>query len=251
MVATKSSLRKDLQNLGVGPGDVLMVHSSLRALGPVRGGAIVIVEALQETIGPNGTLFAYVDFEPYYEDDDTEEIPVFDKRIAPAARDHGILHEVIRTWPGALRSDHPDAGVVAIGPQAEWLVNPHPLQYGYGTGTPFARLVEAGGKVLMLGAPLDTLTILHHAEHLAQIPNKRLKHYRRLMPGQGWVEIEEFNTEIPVHEKLAEDYFSQIAEAALRAGLGREGKVAQGRSALFPAPELVRFAVEWIEREAG
>jgi hypothetical protein len=39
---------------------------------------------------------------------------VFDKRIAHAARDHGILHEAMRTWPGARRSDHPDAGVLGV-----------------------------------------------------------------------------------------------------------------------------------------
>ena len=57
----------------------------------------------------------YVDFEPFFADTDEFEVPVFDKRIAHAARDHVVLHEAMRTWPGALRSDHPDTGVVAIG----------------------------------------------------------------------------------------------------------------------------------------
>jgi len=118
MASTRSSLLADLARLGVRPGGVLMVHAGLRALGPVTGGANVVVQTLLDALGPAGTLAAYVDFEPFYEDDDTAEVPVFDKRIAHAARDHGILHETIRTWPGALRSDHPDAGVAAIGPLA-------------------------------------------------------------------------------------------------------------------------------------
>jgi aminoglycoside 3-N-acetyltransferase len=67
----------------------------------------VIVQALLDAIGTAGTLVAYVDYEPFYDDTGEVEIPVFDKRIAHAARDHGVLHETLRTWPGALRSGHP------------------------------------------------------------------------------------------------------------------------------------------------
>ena len=157
MAFTRSSLLADLARLGVRPGGVLMVHAGLRALGPVTGGANVVLQALLDALGPAGTLAAYVDFEPFYEDDDTAEVPVFDKRIAPAARDHGILHETIRTWPGALRSDHPDAGVAAIGPLAPWITAEHPFHYGYGPGTPFAKILQANSQVLLLGAPLDSL----------------------------------------------------------------------------------------------
>src|SRR5438309_11885191 len=113
MPATRRSLSADLARIGVKHQDVLMVHAGVRAVGAVTGGVNVIVQALLDAIGPDGTLTAYVDFEPFYDDDD-DEIPVFDKRIAHAARDHGVLHETIRTWPGAFRSDHPDAGVVAV-----------------------------------------------------------------------------------------------------------------------------------------
>jgi aminoglycoside 3-N-acetyltransferase len=53
----------------------------------------------------------------------------------------------------------------------------HPLDYGYGEAWPLAKLVAARGKVLMVGAPPDTMTLLHHAEHLARIPGKRIRRY--------------------------------------------------------------------------
>jgi aminoglycoside 3-N-acetyltransferase len=174
MGLTRSSLLTDLVRLGLRPGGVVMVHASVRSIGPVTGGVNVVLQALLDAVGPTGTLAAYVDFEPFYEDDDTAEVPVFDKRIAHAARDHGILHETIRTWPGALRSDHPDAGVAAIGPLAAWITTGHPFHYGYGPGTPFARILQANAQVLLLGAPLDTITLLHYAEHEARIPGKRI-----------------------------------------------------------------------------
>jgi aminoglycoside 3-N-acetyltransferase len=199
-------------------------------------------------------LSAYVDFEPFYEEDcNPEDIPMFDKRIAHAARDHGILHETLRNWPGALRSDHPDAGVVAIGRLAESITGEHPFQYGYGPHSPFAKIVEAHGRVLLIGAPLDTITLLHHAEHLANIPSKQLHRYRRRMPGEKgpvWIDFEEFDTREPVSECLPENCFEQIANAALESGCGTRGNVGEAKSHLFDAPSLVRFAVDWLERSA-
>lgn len=249
MAATYRSLLADLSRLGVMPGNVLMVHASVRAIGPVIGGVNTIVQALLDAIGPAGTLVAYVDFEPFYEEGDSD-IPVFDKRIAQAARDHGILHETLRNWPGALRSDHPDAGVVAIGALAEWITREHPFQYGYGKGSPFEKALEAGVRVLMLGAPLDTVTLLHYAENEARIPGKRIRTYQRRMPGPDgpqWVSFEEFDTAEPVNSEFPENVFEQIVQAYLSRGNGSTGKIAAAASALLDGPELVRFGVDWME----
>jgi aminoglycoside 3-N-acetyltransferase len=254
VTATRSSLFADLRRIGVIPSDVLMVHGSVRAVGAVTGGVNVIVQSLLDAIGPSGTLVAYVDFEPFYEESDEIDIPVFDKRIAHAARDHGILHETIRTWPGAIRSDHPDAGVVAIGARADWIVADHPFHYGYGEGSPFDKILRSNGRVLMLGAPLDTITLLHYAEHKARIPGKRIRCYRRLMPGENgpeWIEFEEFDTAEPVHEKLPANCFEMIAGDYLAQGKGSEGVIGAAPSFLFDGPDLVRFGIEWLERFAG
>ncbi len=248
MSATRTSLLHDLRALGVRSGDLLMVHSSVRNVGPILGGVNVLVQALFDAVGPEGTIAAYVDFEPFFEeDDDPEHIPVFDKRIAHAARDHGVLHEALRNWPGALRSDHPDAGVVAIGSRAEWLTADHPFQYGYGTGSPFDKFHQAGGRVLMLGAPLDTITMLHYAEFLANIPGKRVVHYRRRMTPETWVDFEEFDTGNPVAEYLPENVFEQIAQAFLDSGRGRSGPIGAANAFLFESRELIPFAVKWLE----
>jgi aminoglycoside 3-N-acetyltransferase len=223
-----------------------MVHSSLRAIGPLVGGVNTLIQALFDAIGPEGTLTAYVDFEPFYEDNELDP-PVFDKRIAHAARDHGILHETIRNWPGAIRSDHPDAGVIAIGPLAAWITRDHPFQYGYGEGSPFEKIVESGGCVLMLGAPLDTITLLHYAEHKSRIPDKRVVRYRRRMP-EGWVDFEEFDTGDPVHPDLPANVFEQIALDYQASGKGSKGKVGQADSYLFEGADLVAYGIEWMER---
>ena len=50
---------------------------------------------------------------------------------------------------------------------------------------------------MLLGTPLDTVTLLHHAESLADVPNKRTVCYRQpiLVDGRKtWVEVEEYDT---------------------------------------------------------
>jgi len=215
-----------------------MAHASMHAVGC---DARDLVAALLDVLGPEGTLAAYVDWE--MESDDAP----FDAATARAARSNGVLAETIRAWPGALRSAHPDAGVAAIGAKAAWLVADHPLHYGYGPGSPFDKLVRGGGKVLLLGAPLDTITLLHHSEHVAAIPDKRIAHYERNMPS-GRVSFEEFDTADPVHASFADDYFAAIARDHLAAGGGATATVGGATAYLFDAAPLHAFAVAWIER---
>ncbi|MCW5976435.1 MAG: aminoglycoside 3-N-acetyltransferase [Bryobacteraceae bacterium] len=255
MSVTRNSLRGDLERLGLRRGDLLMIHAGVRSAGRIVGGVNVLIQAILDAIGDEGTLTAYVDFEPFFdESDDPSAIPVFDKRIARAARDHGVLHEALRAWPAAIRSGHPDAGVVAVGRLAAWITADHPLQYGYGDGSPFEKIVEANGRVLMIGAPLDTITLLHYAEHKANIPDKRIRRYRRLMPrenGPAWIDIEEFDTAAPVSDRLPEGCFERIATDYLAAGMGQQGRVGAAAGFLFDGPGLVRFAVNWLETFAG
>ncbi|MEY2884165.1 MAG: hypothetical protein RL490_1889, partial [Pseudomonadota bacterium] len=177
-------------------------------------------------------------------------IPPFDAAASRASRDHGVLAEAIRTTPGARRSGNPGASVAALGARADSFTADHPLDYGYGADSPFARLVAAGGKVLMAGAPLDTMSLLHHAEHLAQIPNKRIR--RADVPIAGpdgvvWHPIIEFDTVDPVVDGLADDYFGTIVGDFLATGAGSVGRIGSARAVLVPAAAMTAFAVTWLE----
>lgn len=233
----------------------MLVHAGVRSVGPIVGGVNTLVHALFDAVGAPGTLAAYVDWELGFDPDEidpatAEDIPAFDARIARAAREYGILPEVLRTWPGAERSANPEAGIAAIGRRAAWLCADHALSYGYGEHSPYAKLVEAGATVLLLGAPLETITLLHHAEHVAHLARKRIRHYRRKMVVDGaerWVEIEEFDTSVPVVEGMPDDHFARIAAAALAAGHGRIGRVGAATAYAFDAAGLHRTGVAWLE----
>jgi aminoglycoside 3-N-acetyltransferase len=252
-----------------------MVHARVSAMGWVVGGTGTIVLAMLDALGPDGTLMAYAGWEDdsYGMDAWPEEwraayaagLPPFDPVTAEAVHEHGRLPERIRTWPGAVRSRQPEAGMVAVGRLAEWVTADHPLDDAYGAGSPLAKLVAAQGQVLMLGAPLDTLTLLHHAEAPARVPNKRRVVYRMPLLENGrtiWREFHDIDTSIGAfpYETVAaevartpgiqpgEEAFAAIARQALVGGIGREGRVGEAFCFLFPARELHTFAVDWMER---
>jgi len=227
-----------------------MVHASVRSVGPIDGGIETLVAALLDAVGAPGTLVAYVDWDVGAAEAYGVGSPIFDSRTSPAAREYGVLPETIRTWPGAIRSGNPDAGIAAIGARAAWLCAGHPLSYGYGEESPFAKLVDAGAKVLVLGAPLDTVTLLHHAEHLAKIEGKRVIRYERKIAGDRGVErvdVEEFDTSDPVIDGMPADAFERIARLALEAGYGSSSMVGRATSYLFDGSALVREGVRWLE----
>lgn len=235
------SLFESLRTLGVHRGDVVMAHASMRAVGER---AEDLVSALLDALGPEGTLMAYVDFEP------TPEVPYFDLDTSPAASDYGVLAEVIRRWPGAVRSANPGASMAAIGARAAWICADHPLHYGYGPGSPLAKLIEADGKVLLLGSHFNHVTLLHYAEHVADIPNKRVIRYEARAGGAD-LTIEEFDTSNGVVEAMNEEYFDEVVRAFLAEGGAAEGRVGNATCQLMSAPRLTAFAVARMERDFG
>lgn len=237
-----------------------MVHAAVSRLGRLLTGLDALIGALADAVGPAGTLLAYADWDARYEElldaegcvpaEWREPIPPFDPATSRANRDNGVLPEFLRTTPGARRSGNPGASMVGLGARAQWFTADHPLDYGYGPGSPLARLVAAGGKVLMLGAPLDTMTLLHHAEHLAQIPGKRIKRCEvpfATSTGALWRMVEEFDTGEPVVAGLADDYFARIVEEFLASGRGRRGTVGEAQAVMVDAAAIVAFAVRWLE----
>ena len=263
-VITMSRVVHDLTALGVRPGGVLMLHASVGAVGWVVGGPDVILHAVREVLGPDGTLMMMVGWEDNPYDLQAwpearrraylEECPPFDPATSRAHRKWSILTEYLRTTPGARRSANPEKSVAAVGARADWLTADHPLDYGFGPGSPLEKLCLSGGQVLLLGTPFDSVTLLHHAECLAEVPEKRVVRYRMpvLVGGlRRWVEVEEFDTCDGIRDWSRGDYFVAIVREYLAAGHGRTGLVGAARSYLFDAQDLTSFGVAWMEREFG
>jgi len=259
---TRGQIALQVRELGIAPGDTVMLHAAVGSIGWIAGGPSEVLGGVIDAIGADGTLMMYVGWEgsPYDLLVDAPAVPpallqlwpAYDPAASHAMHEWSILTEYLRTWPGALRSQHPDSSFTAVGRLADELTRDHSLQYGMGEDSPLAKLCQHNGKVLLLGAPLSTLTLLHHAEHLADVPDKRIVRYKAPILRDGikeWVDIEEFDTSQCLPWRGPVDLFEAITRQYLQEGQGIVGRVGAAVSYLFEAAVLNHFAVEWIEEE--
>ncbi len=236
-----------------------MVHASLRKIGPVEGGAAGVIRALDDAVGPDGTLLVVLgarnDWDWVHEHPESERVALladaepFDCLTTPAESDVGYLAEALRTAPGTLVSNHPEGRFAARGRLAGHLTTNVPWDDYYGPGSPLDRLIEAGGHVLRLGADTNTVTLLHYAEYLADVPGKRrVRRHRRLRTPEGPVVqvVECLDDSDGIVEWNGEDYFSLVLKEYLASHQVPRGRVGGAESELLPAAELVAFGVAWM-----
>ncbi len=256
---SRAQLVAHLRRLGVAEGDVVMVHASLRAIGPVQGGADGVLDALEATIGPDGTLlmnlgarddWGWVNDLPEADREAAlRDAEPFDRLTTPADPDVGVLAEVFRTRPGTEVSDHPEGRFGACGRLAHQLVDDVAWDDYYGQGSPLERLVDAGGQVLRLGADPDTVTLLHYAEYLAPLPSKRRVRRHRMVTGAAGHDLRVVDTlddSNGIVDHPGEDYFAVILRRYLETGRASVGVVGRARSELIDAADIVEFAVAWM-----
>ncbi|NBD25705.1 aminoglycoside N(3)-acetyltransferase [Paenibacillus glycinis] len=189
MPVTAARIVRDLRALGAEEGDTLLVHASLSSLGWVCGGPQAVVQALLETVGEAGTIVMPAQsgdwsdpaewsnppvpaewLEAIYRD-----MPAFDPLTTPT-RGMGRIAELFRTFPGSVRSQHPQASFSANGNHAAAIVADHPLTPQFGMASPLGKLYGLrNAKVLLLGAGYGACTAFHLAESLLpDMPAKKM-----------------------------------------------------------------------------
>ena len=154
-------LREELEALGCCAGDVLAVHSSLRSMGAVEGGADTVIAALSDAVGPTGTLllptFTYL----------TSYVDSFYSNIeTPSCV--GMLSEVFRKREGVLRTNHPTHSVALFGRLArELMEGEEGDDTPMGVHSPYRRLGAVGAKILMIGCGTAHNSYMHALEEEA------------------------------------------------------------------------------------
>jgi aminoglycoside 3-N-acetyltransferase len=165
-----AAMARQWRSAGVGAGDVLLLHSSLRRLartllragGSADGAANLVLDSVLEALGPEGTLLL-----PLFNFDFTTGA-AFDIRSTPSQM--GALTEAGRTRPGAVRTGHPIYSFAVLGAQAERFAGVE-NDSGYGPDSPFAILHALGGKIGVLDLPdQHSMTFYHYVEESRSVP---------------------------------------------------------------------------------
>ena len=157
---TPADLQRALLQLGVLPGDVLMVHSAFDRFLGFHGGPVDVIRALQEVVGPGGTLMMpTIPFQGTAVEYARGE-PVFDARQTVSRM--GLITEVFRRAPGVVRSVHPTHSVAVWGSKADAIIAGHELaDTPCGRLTPYAKLLDYDAKILLAGVPASTMTFCY------------------------------------------------------------------------------------------
>ncbi|MFG3104533.1 aminoglycoside N(3)-acetyltransferase [Streptomyces sp. NPDC048182] len=246
-LVTRGILAPALRDLGVRSGETLLVHTSLSSLGWVCGGPVTVVQALLDVVGPDGTLVVPTQtgelsdpalwsdppVPPEWWDTIRTAMPPFDPAVTPS-RGVGVVPETVRTWPGALRSAHPQTSFAALGRRAAEVVAGHATDCRLGERSPLATLERLGARVLLLGAGYGACTAFHLAEY--RTPSPRVVVGR---PGlAGWETVTEVSVTSDGFEDLGHDF--ERDRTVVRGRLG----AADVR--LFPLADAVAYAEHWL-----
>jgi aminoglycoside 3-N-acetyltransferase len=189
---TPADLLATVREVGLCSGDVVLVHSSFAKFLGFRGTAQDVIRTLQRAVGPHGTLMM-----PTLSFSGSALAYVRQAKFADLARSPskvGLLSEIFRRSEGVVRSHHPTHSVAVWGAEAGYLVQGHHLAATpCGRGTPFFRLWEKGGKILLLGVDISPLTFFHCVEELIE----------NVMPFSPFT-VEVFAIRFPVDGNLVE-----------------------------------------------
>lgn len=156
-----------LRRLGIQPGDVLIAHTSYGRFAGFDGGIGDAIRVLQEAVGEDGTLLmptlpfsgSAIDY--------VSETPITDLRKTPSRM--GLLTEIFRRLPGVTRSIHPTHPIAAWGRHSEIMLEGHATAGSpCGMGSPYHKLLEFDGKILLAGVTIRSMTFYHCVEEMLE-----------------------------------------------------------------------------------
>ena len=158
-----ADFQRALEQLGIGTGDIVLVHCAYEGFAGFSGGVTDVIAALQQAVGSGGAVL--MPTQPFSGSavELAKSGKVFDVRRT--ASQMGILSELFRRSAGVVRSIHPTHPVAGWGAKADALLRDHArAATPCGRDSPYARAGEAGGKILFLGTDITVMTYFHCIE---------------------------------------------------------------------------------------
>lgn len=171
---TKLSLMKQLEDAGIRRQGTLLMHSSMKKIGEVDGGADTVLDALSGymkdglLVLPTHTWSTInADNPKFYVE--TSEVCV------------GILPELFRKRPGVIRSLHPTHSVAALGKDAaEFTTGDERWDTPCHRQSAWGKLLDRQATIILVGVDLRRNTFIHGIEEWVDIPGRMTDEHEQL-----------------------------------------------------------------------
>ena len=166
MQYTKKHLKEQLYQMGLNGTETILIHSSMKAIGDVEGGAETVLDAWMEYFKEGLLLLPTHTWKTV-----NESHPVFDSQKEPSCV--GILTNLFMKREGVVRSLHPTHSMAGFGKHAaEYLAGEEYHNTPCTPGGCYDRLKDAGGKILLVGVGHERNTYIHSVEEVLNVPNR-------------------------------------------------------------------------------
>lgn len=250
---SSAQLEAALAEMGVGPGDAMMVHSGFVPTSGFTGTPADVIDVLLRAVGPTGHLLMmsipYRGSSQRYAESD----PLFDVRRTPSTV--GLISELFRRRGDVARSLSPLHPVLVHGPLSAWLVSDHETALrSCGKGTPFERFLSLKGKLLFFDAPFASMTFVHYVEDTCSnrlpVPLYDAAPLAiRVRDGAGCER--EVRHLVFSAAARARRHFGPIEAGLLRSGALRVKRVGNSRLQCVKAQDVLDCAVRLVEEGTG
>ena len=164
---TKAGLTEDFKNLGIKRTDNVLIHSSMKSIGDVDGGADTVLDVFCDYLAATGNIA--LPAHSWNAVGDRHNI--FDPVKEPSCV--GILTEMFRKRKGVLRSLHPTHSIAIMGKDAEEFVKgEHLIDTPCGRSGCWGKLLDMDFKIIFLGCGTKCNTYLHGVEEWFNVPGR-------------------------------------------------------------------------------
>ena len=251
---TIHTIKRDLRNLGIKEGDIVLVHSSMSKLGWVCGDEVTVVQALLDVVGKEGTIvmpahtggntnpdsWSHPPVPETWREPIRRTMPSFNVKNTPT-RGMGKIAECFRNYEGTVRSNHPQLSFCANGRFKNEIVEKHDLSYALGMNSPLGKLYELDAKILLLGVGYSNCTSMHVAETLVSKPNLVRKGASINYNGTDqWVWFDDIDYNSDCFDEIGELYEKKNKDVVY-------GKVGSASCRVLNLKNIVNFTKDFLE----
>lgn len=172
---TYERLIQQLEQLQIDLKGTILVHSSLKSMGPIDGGADTVLDALMDYMREGLLVLPAHTWSVINTDN-----PRFYIHETPVSS-ISILPELFRKRAGVVRSGHPTHSVCAYGRDAiSFTTGDERFDTPCARGSAWGKLLDRKTKILMLGVDLRSCTFIHGVEEWLDIPGRLTDEHKSL-----------------------------------------------------------------------